>query len=226
MGDTRPGLQVLFGAVVLVLLIACVNMAGLLLTRGARRSAEVALRGVLGASRMEIVRQMLVESLLLSLLGGLAGIALATTILQGAIRFLPETLPRLNEVSLNGPVLAFAVGLSVLTGLLFGVLPAVRISRLDPAVALREGTRTVTGGRAQHRLQTWMVVGETALSLVLLVGAGLLIRSFVRVLHVDPGFDPQRCLRLASVCPTMHTHTTGRSNSWISWSRGWPCFLG
>ena len=189
-GDTRAGLQVLFGAVVLVLLIACVNVAGLSLTRGAQRSAEVALRGVLGASRMQIVRQMLVESLLLSLLGGLAGIALATTILQGAIRFLPETLPRLNEVSLNFPVLAFAVGLSVLTGLLFGVLPAVRISRLDPAVALREGTRTVTGGRAQHRLQTWMVVGETALSLVLLVGAGLLIRSFVGVLHVDPGFDP------------------------------------
>jgi putative ABC transport system permease protein len=139
---------------------------------------------------MEIVRQMLVESLLLSLLGGLAGIALAMAILQGTIRFLPETLPRLNEVSLNGPVLAFAVGLSVLTGLLFGVLPAVRISRLDPAAALREGTRTVTGGRAQHRLQTWMVVGETALGLVLLVGAGLLIRSFVAVLHVDPGFDP------------------------------------
>jgi putative ABC transport system permease protein len=189
-GDSRPGLQVLFGAVLLVLLIACVNVAGLLLTRGAQRNAEVALRGALGASRMEIVRQMLVESLLLSLLGGLAGIALAMSILQESIRFLPETLPRLNEVSLNGPVLAFAVGLSVITGLLFGVLPAVRISRLDPALALREGTRTVTAGRVQQRLQTWMVVGETALGLVLLVGAGLLIRSFVAVLHVHPGFDP------------------------------------
>jgi putative ABC transport system permease protein len=189
-GDTRPGLQVLFGAVVLVLLIACVNVAGLLLTRSAQRRAEVALRGVLGASRMQIVRQMLVESLMLSLLGGAAGIALAMAILQGAIRFLPQTLPRLNEVSLNGTVLAFAVGLSVLTGLLFGVLPAVRISRLDPALALREGTRTVTGGRVQQRLQMWMVVGETALGLVLLVGAGLLIRSFVGMLRVDPGFDP------------------------------------
>jgi putative ABC transport system permease protein len=188
-GDSSQGLQVLFGAVVLVLLIACVNVAGLLLTRGAQRSAEVALRGVLGASRMEIVRQMLVESLLLSLLGGLAGIPLATAILQGTIRFLPE-MPRLNEVSVNGPVLAFAVGLSVLTGLLFGVLPAVRISGINPAAAMREGTRTVTGGRAQHRMQTWMVIGETALSLVLLVGAGLLIRSFVGLLHVDPGFDP------------------------------------
>jgi predicted permease len=189
-GDTRRGLQVLFGAVALVLLIACVNVAGLLLARSSRRTGEIALRGALGASRLEIVRQMLVESLLLSLLGGLAGVVLAQAILKGMIQFLPETLPRLNEVSLNGTVLAFAVGVSVLTGLLFGVLPALRISRLDPALALREGTRTVTGGRKQHRLQTWLVIGETALGLVLLVGAGLLIRSFVSVLHVDPGFDP------------------------------------
>ncbi len=189
-GDTKPGLQLLFGAVVLVLLIACVNVAGLLLTRSAQRTAEVALRGVLGASRMEIVRQMLVESLLLSLLGGLGGVGLATIFLRGSIRFLPH-MPRLNEVSLNGPVLIFAVGLSVVTGLLFGVLPAMRISRLDPALALREGTRTVTGGRVQQRLQTWMVIGETALGLVLLVAAGLLIRSFIAVLGVDPGFDPQ-----------------------------------
>ena len=189
-GDTRRGLQVLFGAVALVLLIACVNVAGLLLARSSRRTGEIALRGALGASRLEIVRQMLVESLLLSLLGGLAGVVLAQAILKGMIQFLPETLPRLSEVSLNGTVLAFAVGLSVLTGLLFGVLPALRISRLDPALAMREGTRTVTGGRGQHRLQTWLVIGETALGLVLLVGAGLLIRSFVSVLHVDPGFDP------------------------------------
>jgi predicted permease len=189
-GDTRRGLQVLFAAVALVLLIACVNVAGLLLARSARRSGEVALRGALGASRMEIVRQMLVESLLLSLLGGLAGVTLAEALLKGLVQFLPQTLPRLNEVSLNSEVLAFAVGLSVLTGLLFGILPALRISRLDPALALRDGTRTVAGGRGQHRLQTWLVIGETALGLVLLVGAGLLIRSFVGLLHVDPGFDP------------------------------------
>jgi predicted permease len=189
-GDTRRGLQVLFGAVALVLLIACVNVAGLLLARSSRRTGEIALRGALGASRLEIVRQMLVESLLLSLLGGLAGVVLAQAILKGMIQLLPGTLPRLSEVSLNGTVLAFAVGVSVFTGMLFGVLPALRISQLDPALALREGTRTVTGGRRQHRLQTWLVIGETALGLVLLVGAGLLIRSFVSVLHVDPGFDP------------------------------------
>jgi predicted permease len=189
-GDSRTELRVLFGAVTMVLLIACVNVAGLLLARGAQRSGEVALRGALGASRMEIVRQMLVESLLLSLLGGGAGVLFAEMILKGVVRFLPDTLPRLNEVSLNGTVLAFAVGISMLTGLLFGILPAMRISRLDPALALREGTRSVAGGRGQHRLQTWLVIGETALGLVLLVGAGLLIRSFVSVLHVDPGFDP------------------------------------
>jgi putative ABC transport system permease protein len=191
-GNTRTGLRVLFGAVTLVLLISCVNVAGLLLARSAQRSGEVALRGALGASRMEIVRQMLVESLLLSLLGGVAGVLLAEMILKGMVQFLPATLPRLNEASLNGTVVAFAVGLSVLTGLLFGILPALRISRLDPALAMREGTRAVTGGRSQNRLQTWLVIGETALGLILLVGAGLLIRSFVSVLHVDPGFNPHQ----------------------------------
>jgi putative ABC transport system permease protein len=189
-GSSRTGLRVLFGAVAMVLLIACVNVAGLLLARGARRTGEIALRAALGASRVEIVRQMLVESLLLSLLGGLAGVTLAEAFLQGALRFLPNDLPRLNEVSLNPQVLAFAIGLAVLTGLLFGILPALRISHLDPSLALREGTRSVAGGRGQHRLQTVLVIGETALGLVLLVGAGLLIRSFVSVLHVDPGFDP------------------------------------
>lgn len=189
-GDTRTGLRVLFGAVTLVLLIACVNVAGLLLARSAQRTGEVALRGALGATRADIVRQMLVESLLLSLLGGTAGIILAELLLKGLVQLLPNTLPRLSDVSLNGTVLAFAVGLSLLTGLLFGILPALRISRLDPALAMREGTRSVAGGRSQNRLQTWLVVGETALGLILLVGAGLLIRSFVSVLHIDPGFNP------------------------------------
>jgi len=189
-GSSRTGLRVLFGAVAMVLLIACVNVAGLLLARGARRTAEIALRAALGASRLEIIRQMLAESLLLSLLGGLTGILLAEALLHGAVRFLPASLPRLSEISLNPEVLAFAVGLSVLTGLLFGILPALRVSGLDPSLALREGTRSVAGGRGQHRLQTVLVIGETALGLVLLVGAGLFIRSFISVLHVDPGFNP------------------------------------
>jgi putative ABC transport system permease protein len=193
-GKTRPALEVLFGAVALVLLIACVNVAGLLLVRSSRRSGEIALRSALGASRSEIVWQLLTESVVLSLISGLAGIVLASGALKELAVLFPQALPRLKDVSIDLPVLAFAIGVSVVTGILFGVVPALRISRLAPALALRDGTRTVTSGRAHHRLQTWLVIGETALGLVLLVGAGLLIRSFVSVLRVDPGFDAHHVL--------------------------------
>ena len=193
-GKTRPVLEVLFGAVALVLLIACVNVAGLLLVRSSRRSGEIALRGALGASRSEIVWQLLTESVVLSLISGAAGIALASGMLKELSLLFPRALPRLGSVSLDMHVLAFSMGVSVLTGILFGVVPALRISRLAPALALRDGTRTVTSGRAHHRLQTWLVIGETALGLVLLVSAGLLIRSFVSVLRVDPGFDAHQVL--------------------------------
>ncbi|HEY3991092.1 MAG TPA: ABC transporter permease [Acidobacteriaceae bacterium] len=193
-GKTRPALEMLFGAVALLLLIACVNVAGLLLVRSSRRSGEIALRSALGASRSEIVWQLLTESVVLSVIGGLAGIALASGILKEVAVLFPQALPRLGDVSIDLPVLAFAMGVSVGTGILFGVAPALRVSSLPPALVLRDGTRTVTTGRAHHRLQTWLVIGETALGLVLLVGAGLLIRSFVSVLHVDPGFDAQQVL--------------------------------
>jgi predicted permease len=193
-GKTRPVLEVLFGAVALVLLIACVNVAGLLLVRSSRRSGEIALRGALGASRSEIVWQLLTESVVLSVISGLAGIALASGVLKELTLLFPQALPRLGSVSIDLPVLMFAIGVSLMTGVLFGVVPALRISRLAPALALRDGTRTVTSGRGHHRLQTWLVIGETALGLVLLVGAGLLIRSFVSVLRVDPGFDAHQVL--------------------------------
>jgi predicted permease len=192
-GDTRPVLEMLFGAVALVLLIACVNVAGLLLACGARRTGEIALRGALGASRGELIRQLLTESLLLSLCGGAAGIALAKGMLTAAILFAPHSVPRLAEVSLNPWVLTFAVAVSLLTGLLFGVLPAVHSSRLRPALALREG-RTIVSARSRHSLQSWLVIGETAISLVLLVGAGLLLRSFAAALQSNPGFDPHGVL--------------------------------
>jgi predicted permease len=192
-GETRVALEVLFGAVVLVLLIACVNVAGLLLARGARRTGEIALRGALGASRGELIRQLVTESLLLSLCGGGAGIVLARGMLKAAVLFAPLSVPRLGEVSLNPWVLAFAVAVSLLTGLLFGVLPALRSSRLRPALALREG-RTIVSARSRHSLHSWLVIGETALSLVLLVGAGLLLRSFAAVLQSNPGFDPHGIL--------------------------------
>ncbi len=193
-GDTRPALEVLLGAVLLVLLIACVNVAGLLLARGTRRSAEIALRGALGASRAEIVRQLLAESLLLALMGGVTGVALASLLLNAVVAFVPAAVPRLTEVSLNIPVLGFAAGVSLLTALLFGVLPAWRASQSQPALALSAGTRTIVGVRARHGLHSWLVVGETALGLVLLVGAGLLLRTFSAVLHANPGFDPQGVL--------------------------------
>jgi predicted permease len=206
-GDTRPALEMLFGAVGLLLLIACVNVAGLMLVRSSRRSGEIALRSALGASRSEIVWQLLTESLVLSLISGLAGIALASGILKEVAVLFPQALPRLGDVSIDLPVLFFALGVSMLTGVLFGVVPALRVSQLAPALALRDSTRTVTSGRGQHRLQSWLVVAETALGLVLLVGAGLLIRSFVSVLRVDPGFDAHQVLTARfTMGDTSYTH--------------------
>jgi putative ABC transport system permease protein len=200
-GDSRPALRLLFAAVGLVLLIACANVAGLLLGRGSSRRSELALRAALGASRTGIIRQILVESVTLSILGGALGVLLSTWILTALVRFVPKDLPRLDQISVDSGVLVFATGVSILTGLLFGVLPAWRASQLDPLTALREGGRSVTAGRSQHRLQNWLVIGETALGLVLLMGSGLLIRSFVRVLQVDPGFDPKHVLSASLTLP-------------------------
>lgn len=190
-GDLRQPLRLLFGAVAFLLLIACANVAGLLLTRSAARRPEIALRAALGATRPQIVRQLLIESLSLSALGGAIGFGLTIVALHLAPRFLPEDLPRMEELSLNPRVFFFALAASLLTGLLFGVLPAWRSSRLDPARALREGSRATSAGRSRHRLHTSLVIGETALGLVLLVAAGLFLRSFQKLLSTDPGFDPQ-----------------------------------
>src|SRR5580658_2798277 len=193
-GDTKPALRVLFGAVALVLLIACANVAGLLLARGSQRSAEFALRASLGASRAAIVRQLLVESVALSLCGGIAGVALAFGLLRGMVRLAPLDIPRMENATIDGAVLVFVVVVSVVTGLLFGVLPALRMSQLRPAQAMREGSRSVAGRRGEHRVHNALVVAQTAIGLVLLVSSGLLIRSFVRILNVDPGFDPKHVL--------------------------------
>jgi putative ABC transport system permease protein len=200
-GDFRPALRILFGAVVLVLLIACANVAGLLLARATRRRGEIALRSALGAGRGKIIRQALMESVFLSLCGGALGVALSTWTLDALLRFAPSDLPRASQISVDGTVLAFVTAVSLLTGLLFGVAPAWRMSRLDPALALRDGGRSMTAGRGQHRLHNWLVIAETAIGLVLLVGSGLLIRSFVRVLHVDPGFDARHVLAARLTVP-------------------------
>jgi predicted permease len=193
-GDTRPALRVLFGAVALVLLIACANVAGLLLARGSQRSAEFALRSAIGASRGEIIRQLLAESVILSLCGGAAGVVSAGALLKATVLLLPVEIPRIAHVSVNGVVLAFAVIVSVLTGILFGLLPAWRMSHIEPLSTLRDGSRNVSSGRARHRMQSALVIAQTALGLVLLVASGLLIRSFIRVLQIDPGFDARNVL--------------------------------
>ncbi len=193
-GDTRPALRILFAAVMLVLLIACANVAGLLLARGSRRRPEIAVRTAMGASRPQILRQMLVESLLLSLCGGLAGVAISALVLRGLVRLVPENLPRIDQVGVDATVVTFSIAVSLVTGLLFGVLPAWRMARTDPAMALRDGTRTASAGRGRHRLQNALVIAETAVGLLLLIGSGLLIRSFIHVLQVDPGFDPRNVL--------------------------------
>lgn len=193
-GDSHTALQVLFAAVGFVLLIACANVAGLLLARGSRRRSEIALRAALGSGRSGIVRQMLVESLTLSVLGGLLGLAFATLFLQTMLHFIPQRLPRLDAISIDMKVLGFAILISIVTGLLFGVIPAWKMSKLDPALALREGTRSVTGGRGQNRLHSGLVIGEIALGLLLLVGCGLFMRSFLRSMSVNPGFDKRNVL--------------------------------
>lgn len=200
-GDVRPALRVLFAAVSALLLIACANVAGLLLARGESRQTELAVRAALGASRAEIVGQLLSESLLLSAIGGAAGVLLAGLLLKAAVFIVPANLPRFDHVAINGPVLLFTATASLVTGLLFGLLPARKLSRVDPIHALRDGARGTSAGRQRHMIHASLVVGETALGLMLLVSAGLLIRSFVRVLHADPGFDPRHTLTFSIGIP-------------------------
>ncbi len=201
-GDTRSALRLLFAAVVLMLLVACANVAGLLLARASRRRSEIAVRSAMGASRAQIVRQFLAESVLLSMTGGVLGILLAVLLLHGVLQLLPSDLPRAASITMDSTVLAFSLAVSFLTGLLFGVLPALRTARIDPSVALRDGgTRTATTGRGQHRMHNSLVIAQTAVGLVLLIGAGLLIRSFVHVLQVDPGFDRRNVLTASLALP-------------------------
>ena len=200
-GDTRSALRMLFAAVVLMLMVACANVAGLLLARTTRRRSEIAIRSAMGASRAQIVRQFLAESVLLSMVGGVLGILLAVLLLHGVLQLLPSDLPRAASITIDSTVLAFSLAASLVTGLLFGVLPALRTARVDPSIALRDGTRTASSGRGQHRLHNSLVIAQTAVGLVLLIGAGLLIRSFVRVLQVDPGFDRRNVLTASLELP-------------------------
>jgi predicted permease len=188
-GDVRPGLLVLVGAVGLVLLIACVNIANLLLARASGRAREMAVRTALGAGRRRVTRQLLTESLLLSSVGGVIGVVLSILGLRALVALAPAATPRMSEVGLNGWVLAFAAVITFATGVLFGLAPALQASRGEQTPALKEGGRG-TAGAGGHQLRRLLIVAEVALALILLVGSGLLLRSFLAMQRSDLGFDP------------------------------------
>jgi predicted permease len=200
-GRLRPALLVLLGAVAFVLLIACANVANLLLARASAREKELAIRAAMGAGRTRLVRQLLTESLLLGLAGGLLGLVLAYWGV-GALRALvPPNTPRMDEVQLDSVVLAFTFGVSLLTGLFFGLVPSWHIVRNDLREGLSDtGRGTSASGKTLH-LRSWLVVSELALAVLLLVGAGLLIRSFNRLLDVSPGFQTQHLLTMELSLP-------------------------
>jgi putative ABC transport system permease protein len=195
-GEVKPALLILLGAVGFVLLIACVNVANLLLTRAAGRSREIAIRTALGSSRGRLVRQLLTESVILAALGGGLGVLVAVWGTQGLGQLATLYLPRAGEIGISTAVLIFTALLSLVTGVAFGILPALQASRPDVQSVLREGGRGATTGRARARLRGGLVVAEIAIALVLVAGAGLLLRSFQRLVAVEPGFDPDHVLAM------------------------------
>jgi putative ABC transport system permease protein len=198
-GDVRTALFVLLGAVAFVLLIACANVANLVLAKTLARGKEMAIRSALGAGRMTLLRHILVETLLLSVIGGVLGLLLARTAIALSIKLLADHMPAFMNVSLDGQVLAYTLLLSIAAGLLAGLFPSLRFSRVDINEALKQGSRgsSDTGGKTRHLL----VVCEVALSLVLLIGAGLMIRTLWQLRSVQPGFDPNNVLTMAVAVP-------------------------
>ena len=193
--DIGPALYVLLAAVGFVLLIACANLANLMLARVGVRQKEIAVRTALGASRLRVVRQLLTESIMLAVVGGVAGLLLATWAVSWLVSLGPETIPRVHEISVDPRVAGFTLLLSLATGVVFGLAPALQVSRPDLTDALKESGRTTAGLRGSW-LRGALVMSEVGLSLVLLVGAGLMIRSFAKLNQVDTGFDPERVLAL------------------------------
>jgi len=211
-GDVQPFLWVLLGAVGFVLLIACVNVANLQLARATTRSREFAIRAALGASQSRVIRQLLTESVLLGLAGGALGLLLAAWGTQAALKVLPETLPRAQDVGVDGRVLIFTLVASLVAGVLFGLAPALKISRPNLQEALKESGRGASGAR--HRAQGVFVVIEMAMALVLLIGAGLMIRSLLDLWNVNPGFNPNGVLTFAvSLAPSLGANAATSRNA-------------
>ena len=203
-GQVRPTLWMLFGAVVLVLVMACANVGNLMLARGSARERELAVRAALGAGRARLVRQMLVESTLLALFGGLLGVAFASWGVDLLLAAGPADLPRTRQVHLDGAVLAFALGISLLSGVLFGLLPALTATQSGVHEVLRGGS--ASAGRHPRRLRRALVAADVALALVLVSGAALLLRSFGRLIQVDPGFDASGATALVVGVPGKDEH--------------------
>jgi putative ABC transport system permease protein len=200
-GRVRPVLMILLAAVCLVLLIACVNVANLLLARSAERAKEIAIRSAMGAGRWRVIRQLMVESILLGLLGGLAGLGVALLGSRTLVALTPLEIPAVSKAGLDLRMLSYALGVSLLTGLLFGLAPAVSISRTNLNETLKEGSSRATAGGHRRKLSGALVSCEIALSLILLTGAGLMLQSFVRLAHVEPGFDPHHVLTFETTLP-------------------------
>jgi len=193
-GNVQTILYVVLAAVGVVLLIGCVNLANLMLARSSGRRREMAIRLALGASRRRLIVQLLTESLLLSFIGGALALVVLAVLLKGFVQFIPSDIPRLNEIQINLTVLGFVFLISTVTGLLFGLVPAMQSSKSDVVSNLKDGSRGAGFGLATHRFRSGLVVLEFALSLILMIAAGLLLRSFGRLLDVNPGFNPDNVL--------------------------------
>jgi predicted lysophospholipase L1 biosynthesis ABC-type transport system permease subunit len=210
-GNAGVALWILLAMVGLVLLMSCVNVASLLLARSTGRHKEVAIRLALGVHRSRLIQQFLTESVVLAVIGGVLGLLLA----YGCLRLVPlagNTLPRAQEIHLDAAVVVFTLVLSILTGLLFGLIPALQNSRISLSETLKEGGRTAETGRGGHHVRSALVVSEIAIALIVLISAGLVLKSFRRLLHVDAGFDPTHVLTFRLDMPQSYSNCSSAWN--------------